>query len=526
MTLHLAKLSLRNVRSYESAELEFGPGVTVLVGDVGSGKTSLLHAIEMALFGFAEVEAPYLVRHKSGAASVTLTLTDGEHAYELARTFRRKTRKGREVFEPEEPSFRVDGELRTYSATEFRQRVIELLGFPDNPNPRSRSDLWRWAVYTPQERMREILREDEADARLETIRKALGLERYRVAADNAEMLATALRARARTHADVARGLQHFETDLAKAEADLTASTTALADAEGRAAESRRTASEVEELLAASEAGRRAREADQREWEQRNQERGRLETALAATSRRVTAARAEADERQRAVDALEDLGPRLDEARRTAEEADRAWTTARVELEGLDRAAKEFATAQNATASVRNALRELERTAGANQEELGRAEQEAAEALGSGPAKEPVAPTPRTLEEISVSIQGLRVEEQTRVRDSSVRDTELRELSLLIAGKNCPRCHQTVRPEEFASHQAEAMRAAGEATELLRDTQSRLTAAEGERASRERFERAHQSWKAKHELRTRASSAVARAHDRVTADTQSSTELVA
>jgi exonuclease SbcC len=478
----------------------------------------------MALFGFAEVEAPYLVRHKSGAASVTLTLTDGEHAYELARSFRRKTRRGREVFEPEEPSFRVDGELRTYSATEFRQRVIELLGFPDNPNPRSRSDLWRWAVYTPQERMREILREDEADARLETIRKALGLERYRLAADNAEMVATALRTRARTHLDVARGLQHFEGDLAKAEADLTAATSLLADTEGRAAESRRLASEAEELLTASEAGRRAREADQRELEQRLVERDRLEGALVATARRLAESRVEADERQKAVDALDDLGPRLAEAHRLASEAQSAWERSRAELERLEDAAREKASSENAVAGLRNGLKDLDRTTEQDRKELLRAEEEAAEALRLGPAKEPSPPTPRTMDEVAASIASLRTEEQALLRDSSLRDRERGELSALIQGKTCPRCHQAVRPDEFASHLAEAEQAARTTAEALREVQSRIATAEAERASRERFERVHQSWRSRQELRDRATAAVVRASGRVSADETARSEL--
>jgi exonuclease SbcC len=517
VTLHLTHLALRNVRSYESGELDFGPGVTVVFGDVGSGKTSLFHAIEMALFGFAEVEAPYLVRHRSGTASVALTLSDGEHSYELARTFRRKTRRGREVFEPEEPSFRVDGALRTYSATEFRQRVIELLGFPDNPNPRSRSDLWRWAVYTPQERMREILREEEADARLETIRKALGLERYRLAADNAELLATALRARARSHSDVARGLQHFETDLAKAEADVGTATTALADAEGRGAETRRLASEGEELLAASEAGRRAREADQRELEQRSQEHVRLEGSIAAAERQIAGSRADAERTERAIGDLGDVEGKLADAQGATAQAEAALGAARAELGLLEGAAQERATAENARSALEGKVRDHDGTLANDRGELRRAEGEAAEAAQGGPAREPSAPTPRTVDQLTAAIAELRTLENAAVRRSSLRETERHELSELIDGKVCPRCHQAVRPEEFAAHQREAEAAAASAAEALRRTQEQLAAAEAERGSRERFDRVHHSWVARQELRERAAEGVARARQRLADD---------
>ena len=49
--MFLKKISLKNIRSYESAEIEFSQGSTLLSGDIGSGKTSVLLAIEFALFG-------------------------------------------------------------------------------------------------------------------------------------------------------------------------------------------------------------------------------------------------------------------------------------------------------------------------------------------------------------------------------------------------------------------------------------------------------------------------------------------
>lgn len=72
--VRLARLRLKNLRSYEAADLSFPAGTTLLVGDVGSGKTSILYAIEMALFGFAEVDPTFLVRHRAPEAEVRLEL--------------------------------------------------------------------------------------------------------------------------------------------------------------------------------------------------------------------------------------------------------------------------------------------------------------------------------------------------------------------------------------------------------------------------------------------------------------------
>ena len=49
--MKLKKIILENIRSYEHQEISFPEGSTLLSGDIGSGKTSVLLAIEFALFG-------------------------------------------------------------------------------------------------------------------------------------------------------------------------------------------------------------------------------------------------------------------------------------------------------------------------------------------------------------------------------------------------------------------------------------------------------------------------------------------
>ena len=45
------KLKLENIRSYKSQVVEFPLGRTLFEGDIGSGKSTILMAIEFALFG-------------------------------------------------------------------------------------------------------------------------------------------------------------------------------------------------------------------------------------------------------------------------------------------------------------------------------------------------------------------------------------------------------------------------------------------------------------------------------------------
>ncbi|MDP6293906.1 MAG: AAA family ATPase, partial [Candidatus Woesearchaeota archaeon] len=54
----LQSLSLKNIRSYVDAKIEFPDKYLLLAGDIGSGKTTVLLAIEFALFGLLRTELP------------------------------------------------------------------------------------------------------------------------------------------------------------------------------------------------------------------------------------------------------------------------------------------------------------------------------------------------------------------------------------------------------------------------------------------------------------------------------------
>ena len=49
--MNIKKIVLNNIRSYKQQRIDFLEGSTLLSGDIGSGKTSILLAIEFALFG-------------------------------------------------------------------------------------------------------------------------------------------------------------------------------------------------------------------------------------------------------------------------------------------------------------------------------------------------------------------------------------------------------------------------------------------------------------------------------------------
>jgi DNA repair protein SbcC/Rad50 len=490
--MRISRIRVRNIRSYEDATLELAPGTTLLVGDVGAGKTSLLYAVEMALFGTAEIDATFLVRHGASEAEVEVRLDDGEHTYDVLRSFRRVRRKGKEGFEPGRITYRRDGATTSYSATELRQQVIELLGFRDNPNPRAHSDLWRWAVYIPQERMREILSAPPKD-RLETVRRALGVERYRIAAENAKDVARELRQTASALRGIAESLHRFTEDFAVTTAEI-----------GRVGELR---SLVEDRLkglevARTEATLRATAAQ--EALHRVEADRRVRTTLheeEVVDRRTLSAREQA--RETHARELQEVSEEIQELNRTsldvpslrkgviaaAEEVARM----RSEVEGRASAGGVLSVARARALELERRLRTLGQEEERNRGQVERARLRLVELGATGATTEPRAPTAHMLAEVEAQLGEARREESQSRETSALARRSLTELEELVAEGVCPRCGQTVRSTEFATHREEAEKALAFADQALRSSEVVRQEAESLRAAREAFEREFERW---------------------------------
>jgi exonuclease SbcC len=511
--MRIDRLRVENIRSYLAADLELGGGTTLIAGDVGAGKTSLLYSIEMALFGFAEVEPAYLVRHLARRAEVALTLADDGRTFELRRRFARRVRKGRDTFEVEESSLAADGARTRYSATELRQRAIDLLGFPDNPNPRAHSDFWRWAVYIPQERMRDVLLQEPAE-RLETVRKALGLEQYRVAADNASDLATELRRTSDAREDEADRLRHWEDEWPRWTEVREHRAAELARLRAEEDERRDVRDRADAAVREAEDARRRREAAERERSRLREERDALTTE--ADRWRTQAARHSAE--------AERLRTLADEAvrRRTALDGRASevpsWRTrlerVRDELSELEVASRELAAAR----ADRDAARLNER-AGTEEVEVARREAEIARESRTAleqerPIKEPPAPTPRTPAEIADEIDRVRAETDAALAKVADLNRIARDLEELLKVGTCPRCGQAVRPDDHRRHWDEARAALSEEEGRLEERRTRARDLEDEARARDRYEKAHLKWEEVEKRRASAREAQARAEDRL------------
>lgn len=179
----IKRLKLKNFRSYKDEEIEFPKGVILFEGDIGSGKSSLLYAIEFALFGLGEMRGETLMRIGENNCSVELEFEANKKNYVV---FRSLSRKGDSISQ-DEGYIIIDGRKIRLSSTEQRAKILEILNFRESIRTRSSSFIYRYAIFTPQEEMKEILRMKTED-RLQTLRKVFGIEDYKIAKDNAKIV--------------------------------------------------------------------------------------------------------------------------------------------------------------------------------------------------------------------------------------------------------------------------------------------------------------------------------------------------
>ncbi len=189
--MRIKKLKIENIRSYKEAELTFPEGSTLLSGDIGSGKTSILLAIEFALFGLQPGQrGSSLLRNDSDFAKVELVLdVDGKEVI-IERTLK----QGKSISQ-DYCSVSVDNEKYEASISEVKNKILKILSYPQEFAKKTNL-LYKFTVYTPQEEMKQIILESK-DTRLNTLRHVFGIDKYKRIEENTEFLTSKLRAKIR-----------------------------------------------------------------------------------------------------------------------------------------------------------------------------------------------------------------------------------------------------------------------------------------------------------------------------------------
>lgn len=205
----IRELELTNIRSHAHSTLRFPEGRTLLEGDIGSGKSSVLMAIEFAFFGLGSDSGSSVLKLGRDAGEVRMVFDVDGNEYEVTRKLQRKAGRAQQL----------DGLLRTpegtlnLSPSELKEKILEILEFNEAPDPKAQSWIYRYAVYTPQEEMKSILAL-VPDQRLQILRRAFRVEDYKTAASNAEEAARHVKVEAVRFDVVSEGVQELRGQIA------------------------------------------------------------------------------------------------------------------------------------------------------------------------------------------------------------------------------------------------------------------------------------------------------------------------
>jgi len=183
----LKRVKIKNIRSYEDAEILLPEGSVLLSGDIGAGKTSILLSIEFALFGLQPGQkGASLLKNGKDSGSVELEFeVEGDNII-ISRALKRKKTVSQET-----TIVTINGKSEEKAVTEMKNFVLNLLNYPTEFAKKTNL-LYRYTVYTPQEHMKEIILEDP-EARLNTLRHVFGIDKYKRIKENTTILSSKLR---------------------------------------------------------------------------------------------------------------------------------------------------------------------------------------------------------------------------------------------------------------------------------------------------------------------------------------------
>ena len=167
--MRIKAIRLENIRSHVDTRITFEEGFNCLIGGLGAGKTSVLMAIDFALFGEPLGRGyAYLLREGASSGRVTLWLSHGGSDYMIVRGLRRV--RANIVQDPASLRLLKDGRpIAEKRVSAVNEQIRQELGLD--------VELFREVMWIRQEQLKSIL-DMRPRERQKLLDKLLGLEDF------------------------------------------------------------------------------------------------------------------------------------------------------------------------------------------------------------------------------------------------------------------------------------------------------------------------------------------------------------
>lgn len=200
----LRSIKLKNIRSYLEQEIQFPEGSVLLSGDIGTGKSTILLAIEFALFGIlrGDLSGNSLLRNGTEKGHVELEFElEGQKI-----TIHRKLKRTKNTVEQDAGYIIKNSMRKDATPQELKTEILELVGYPKSMLTKSKSMVYRYTVYTPQEDMKRIVL-DTKESRLDILRKVFDIDKYKRIKENTTNYCKSIREQSKEHAGAISDLE-------------------------------------------------------------------------------------------------------------------------------------------------------------------------------------------------------------------------------------------------------------------------------------------------------------------------------
>ena len=204
--MKIQTVKLQNIRSHENTLVEFkgfeqdGGNITLLAGETGCGKSTILMAIEFAIFGLSSnIKGKDLLRNtaasidkkrSSGTVQLSMYLKDGTRVNIERKLKSDGTQSSDVVLKITSPDGIDKSPDPPLSVSELRPFMQKLLGIKERPSSK-KNETFRSSMFIPQQQVRNILA-SPAENR-EMIRHIFDMTKYGIAIDNINIIASELK---------------------------------------------------------------------------------------------------------------------------------------------------------------------------------------------------------------------------------------------------------------------------------------------------------------------------------------------
>jgi exonuclease SbcC len=165
-------VQLENIRSHTKSTVPFTRGFNCLVGALGCGKSSILYAVDFALFGEPIGRSfEYLLREGAERGRITVQFAQNGKSYRLIRGIKRRGKGISQDFE-ELKLYEDETLIASMKGDAVAEQLKSVTGFD--------RDLWREIIWLRQEHLKELLDAAPRD-RQKRLDELFGLSDYELA---------------------------------------------------------------------------------------------------------------------------------------------------------------------------------------------------------------------------------------------------------------------------------------------------------------------------------------------------------